>query len=163
MKKLVVILLCLMFLTGCIFFKPPAIQPFSKSIAASMTIDSKIFKSDYKTAWSGVMEILEASRANIASFDESSGTIIVGYTPFKIYSGFWDYAQGPKIFLATWVQGRYKANIKIINISNERTQVRLDYQFEALETEVTNKWHTCKTKGVLENEFFDKLENNIGM
>ncbi len=66
----------------------------------------------------------------------------------------------PSIEKANWEKGRYRFDI-IFEEVRGGTSVKIELQIEAYDSYETDEWHICKSRGLIEKLFFDKIEAKI--
>jgi len=66
----------------------------------------------------------------------------------------------PNVGGAVWEKGRYRFNIFLKKVE-KGTIVIIELQIEIYEGNRTGKWHVCRSRGLIEKSFFDKVETKL--
>jgi len=127
--------------------------------------DTIIIDKSYNTVWKAVINVVTEFKDPIKVVEKDSGLIT---TDFVIYAnGF--LAENdikrlcylPKIMLSDWVIGKYFYTINISKIDESKTQIKIITHLESFEKRMTGKWYLCESRGVIENNIFNKLREEL--
>lgn len=154
MKKVTLFLLVI--LAGCA--TAPADKPPIK--------DAQTIQAPFDEVWRATVSTLAEMALPIESMDKGNGSITIGVVRF---TGGWAapkeinrVAKKPSVFLGTWSAGRYTLSLFVRPNGEDATRVKITTHIEAYEDYITGKWHTCRSKGVIEKQIFDSIELKAG-
>lgn len=154
MKRIVLLSLLLVLSGGCVqdlsFVKPDI-------------IDSLVFASTYDTLWAAIVESFAEKSLPIKTIEKDSGIIATEYMRMAApwHKDFKDVALHPNVPFGTWYHAHYKVNIFVTTVNKTSTKVKINVLIEAFENNLTDEWHTCYSKGIIEQDILEAIRSKI--
>lgn len=155
-KWSVCLVIGVVFISGC----ATTTQMVKPDIQNSSTIQAS-----YDKVWGALMATLAEKAYPIESVEKESGLITTKFVNFA--SGYGAnkeikrVSQRPSVFMGTWNQGRYTLSIFVNSKDNIATDIKITAHIEAYENNMTNSWHICQTKGVVESDILQAVSSKL--
>jgi hypothetical protein len=139
-------------LTGCITAAPPA----------PIIDDSSFYLGRFDKVWDVTLKVLEKKSLAVKEINKEKGEIITRFVNYSVgvhaHNDLENIAVKPDILLGLYTQVGYTLAIKLTPINDMSTQVKITATIEAYDTNVTQKWQKCPSKGIIERELLDKIK-----
>lgn len=157
MKYRILLITCVGFFVSCSFMQnEPVIMPIK---------NSEVFILPFDKVWAGIVSVISEMSLPIQSIEKESGLITTQFILDN--SNEWEPAKKmaytPSVFLGTWTGCRYSYSFFVNKQSENQTNVRINTHIEGYESNVTKNWHVCPSRGILENNFFERLKLSLGV
>jgi len=129
-------------------------------------MQSKIFDKNFEEVWEATVSVLSEEEYPIRTIEKDNGLIITDFVIFtkglsvEVEREIDKVAVRPSIIFGTWSQGRYSLSI-FVTEKNNGTLLRIKPHIEAYENNVTNSWHVCDSRGLIEKKLLGKIEQLI--
>lgn len=127
--------------------------------------DTDIIQASFDETWKAVIATLSEMALPIEAVEKDSGLVTTKFVNFASGWGEWKKLNGvaevPKVMFATWSQGKYTLNIFVTSLGENTTKVKVTTHIEAYEDNVTNSWHVCYSKGIIESQIFNSVRSKI--
>jgi hypothetical protein len=124
-------------------------------------VQGEVFNKSFEGVWKATVNVLSEEEYPIGVIEKESGLITTDFVIFTKGLGVEReidiVAVRPSIIFGTWSQGRYSLSI-FVTEKNNGTLVRVKPHIEAYENNVTNSWHVCDSRGVIEEKLLGKIE-----
>jgi hypothetical protein len=154
-NKYTLIALLLIILAGCATSPPPA----------PMVDDTSFYLGRFDKVWDVTLKVLEKKSLSIKDINKEKGEIITRFVNYSVgahaHSDLENIAEKPDLRLGLYTQVGYSLTIKLTPINDLSTQVKVTANVEAYDTNVTQKWHKCPSKGIIEREILEKIKASL--
>ena len=154
MKKTITIYLILFIsiCSGC------AIEPFVEPrINKNIT-----YSADYDTVWKAIIQVFSEENYPIKAIEKDSGIISTDFINMGRMHSLKDKILHPDYLLAVWENVHYTINVFANEIEENKISVTINTHVEAFESNTSQQWHVCYSKGVIEKSILDSISSKIG-
>lgn len=147
----------LLFLTSCM---EKIVRPDPPNIK-----DTEIFEAHFGEVWSALEATIRERRYQVDVIDRERG--VLNTQTITLDEGvrgdveIADIAVRPSVTLGIWKQIRYSYSIHVVETRYSITRVQIKIKMEAYESNVTNEWHTCYSRGILEEQIFISIRKKL--
>jgi len=119
----------------------------------------------FNSVWKAIVATFAEHSYPIKAIEKDSGLITTDFIVFADGIMADDEIKGiskrPSLFMGTWTGGRYTISIYAQQIDSKITKIKITPHIEAYESNLSNSWHTCNSKGVLEKEIYDFIMDKL--
>jgi len=128
-------------------------------------LETSFYLARYEKVWGTTQSVLGKQSIPIASLDENKGLIITKPVTYSMgeraHNAVEEIAYRPDVFLGLYTQVRYAYTIRIIPSGEMSTQIKVMANIEAYDKNVTHKWHSCRSKNVVERGLLEKIRAQL--
>jgi len=155
MRRWIPIIAACLVATGCAAARPkfPA------------THDMSFFLGRYDKVWEVTVKVLESRSLEIKDINRENGVITTRFTNYsagpKAHHDIEKIAERPPVRLALYTQVGYSLQIILTPVNDMSTQVRVKATIEAYDSNATKQWHTCTSKGLLEQDILRAIKQSL--
>jgi len=154
-KRCSLIAILLATFAGCATAPPPA----------PMVDDTSFYLGRFDKVWDITLKVLEKRSITIKDINKEKGEITTHFVNYSVgphaHSDLENIAEKPDLRLGLYTQVGYSLTIKLTPINDMSTQVKVTAFIEAYDTNVTQKWQKCASKGVIEREILEKIKASL--
>ena len=150
-------LILLLFLTFAGCASAPSLAP--------MIDDTSFYQGRYDKLWDATLKVLEKKSLAIKEINKEKGEITTRFANYSVgYHAHQDLekiAEKPEVRLGLYTQVGYSLTIKLTPVTGTYTQIKITASIEAYDTNVTQQWQKCPSKGVIERELLGKIKDSL--
>ena len=149
-------------LFACLVIFGCATMPATQSMTVNNTFQ---LDSDFNSSWKATMQSLVEKKVSLKISDKDTGIITSDIILFEDMGfRFADdeiqrISVRPSQFMAVWKAGKYSYNIFLTSIEPKKTEIKIVLNIEAHSN--IDGWHSCQSKGVLEQALYDSIVSKL--
>jgi len=134
--------------------------------AATFPDNTAFYLARFDKVWDSVIAALNAESIPIDSMEKSKGIITTKFVNYSVgpqaHYELATIAEKPSAArLAIWSQAGYNLSILVTPINEMSTKVKVTAHIEAYDKNVTQEWHECISKGVIESGIIEKVRAQL--
>ncbi|HRR69153.1 MAG TPA: hypothetical protein P5146_07665 [Desulfomonilia bacterium] len=151
------VVLAALLLTGC--------AAASKQ-APALHDDTAFYLARFDKVWDTVITTLKEESIPIDSMDKSRGVIRTKFVNYSVgtqaHHELEKIAEKPSATrLAIWSQAGYTLSILVTPVNDMSTKTRVTAHIEAYDRNVSQQWHECISKGVIESRIIERIRAQL--
>ena len=133
---------------------------------ATFPDNTAFYLARFDKVWDSVIAALNAESIPIDSMEKSKGIITTKFVNYSVgpqaHYELAAIAERPSAArLAIWSQAGYNLSILVTPINEMSTKVKVTAHIEAYDKNVTQEWHECISKGVIESGIIEKVRAQL--
>jgi hypothetical protein len=134
--------------------------------ATTLQDDTAFYLARFDKVWDTVIMTLREESIPIDSIDKNRGVIITKFVNYAVgpqaHHELDKIAEKPSAArLAIWSQAGYTLSILVTPISDMSTKTKITAHIEAYDRNVSQEWHECLSKGVIESSIIEKIRTQL--
>jgi hypothetical protein len=153
-NRVTILMFLLLLITGCATVPP-----------APTAEDTFFYLARFDKVWVITQKVLEKESIPLKTAEKETGEITTKFVNYsaghKAHYELDDIAEKPEIRLAIYTQVGYSLSIQVTPTSEMSTKVKINAKIEAYEKNVTQKWHECRSKNVIERKLLEKIRSEL--
>lgn len=127
--------------------------------------NTEVINAPYDRVWSALVATISERGYQIDVIEKESG--ILNTKTVSLDAGIGgdvdidDIAVRPSVMLGIWNRVNYSYSIHVTETGDNMSRVQINTYIEAYERNMTEEWHRCYSRGILENRIFESIREKI--